>query len=127
VPGQDRVGTDDAGDLFEGFPAELLADHGQGLSLAALQAKPSTDLAPQDPLLGDEVVVANEEFLVEGAGDVGKEAFPGHGRDESLHRPVMEPASCRLGLPHAARLWIRGRGCRIPYGPGASDGTGCRP
>ena len=56
------------------------------------------------PLVGslNVVLVAYEEFLVDGARDVGEEAFPGHANDESLYPTVMEGANCSLVLAPVA-------------------------
>lgn len=87
VPGEDRLGLYDARDLGEGFASETHPDLGQRFALAIGKAESTTNLTAQDAILGDEVFVAEKEVLVDGAGDVGDEAVPGHRSDGNL--PIL--------------------------------------
>ena len=85
MPGEDGFRRYDGRDLRECPVSEALSNLCEGLALAVLQSQPSADLTTQDSVLGDEVLVVEQELLIDSAGDVGKEAFPGHGGDESPH------------------------------------------
>src|SRR5215510_13457883 len=57
VPGQDGVGFDDGGHLFEGFLPQLLADLSQSLALAIAEAHAALNLAAQDTIFRHQVLV----------------------------------------------------------------------
>jgi hypothetical protein len=59
VPGQDGVGLDDGGHVFEGFLPQLLADRSQRLALTVAEAHAALNLVAQDAILRDEVLITS--------------------------------------------------------------------
>ena len=56
--------------FFKGLSAKLLAYFGKCFSLAVSKTKSSLDLIAKDAILGDEVFVAKEQFLIDTACDI---------------------------------------------------------
>ncbi len=65
MPGQNRVGLHDGGNLLQRLLAQLLADLCEGFALAVGQVDPSLDLLTQDAVLRRQVFVAEQEGLVD--------------------------------------------------------------
>ncbi len=63
---------------------EPLADIGQLTALAVGEPEMAADLSTRNAVLRGEVLVSEEDLLINGAGDVGDEVFPGHGSVANL-------------------------------------------
>jgi len=87
VPSENGLRRDEGRDLRQRLASEPLADLGQSPALAVGEPQSPLQLAAQDPVLGREALVSEEDLLVDGAGDVGEEAIPGHGSDGNL--PIL--------------------------------------
>ena len=78
VPAENRVGLDDRGHFLQGLLAQLLADLGQGLALAITQPHTPCDLVAQDAIFRHQVLVAQQQFLIDGPRDIRQQVFPVH-------------------------------------------------
>src|SRR5205807_6772882 len=78
VPGQDRVRLDDLGHLRQRFLAQLLAHLGQRLALAIAQADATFDLVAQYAIFRHEILVAYQQFLIDGPCDRRQQVFAVH-------------------------------------------------
>jgi hypothetical protein len=78
MPGQNGVGLHDGGHLSQGLPPELSPKLGQRLPVASAQPHAACNLLAQDTVFCDQVFVANQEFLVYRARDVGQQLLPIH-------------------------------------------------
>jgi hypothetical protein len=58
MPGENRIGFDNGGDVFEGLLAEFSADLGEGLTFAIREPYASFNPVAQDTILNDEILVA---------------------------------------------------------------------
>ena len=76
VPSEDGIGFGDTGDLLKRSPAESLTDFSQGGSLGIRQAHPGGKVGSENPILGCEVLILEEEFLIDQPGDVSQQASP---------------------------------------------------
>ncbi|MFO1499682.1 MAG: hypothetical protein U1G07_15030 [Verrucomicrobiota bacterium] len=65
MPAQDRLGPNDLGHFLQGFSSQALADFSQRDALGIAQPQATLDLASENPVLGDEVFVAQKEFLID--------------------------------------------------------------
>ena len=70
VPGENGVRGDDGSDFLESLLAELLADFSQRLAFAVRQLHTTCDLAAQDAILCHQVLIAQQQFLIDGSHDI---------------------------------------------------------
>jgi hypothetical protein len=76
VPGEDSFGFGDTGHLLECCATEPLADLGKGGSLGIGKPHTSRKVRPEDPIFGDQILILQQEFLIDQAGDVRQEPSP---------------------------------------------------
>ena len=76
VPGEDGIGFGDTGHLLERSATEPLADLSKGGSLGIGKAHTSRKVRPEDPIFGDQILILQQEFLIDQAGDVRQEPSP---------------------------------------------------
>src|SRR5262245_41108251 len=60
------------------FLAQLLANLGERLALAIAQADAPCNLVAQHTIFGHEILVAHQEFLIDGPRDIRQQVFPVH-------------------------------------------------
>ena len=78
LPGKDGVRFDDMGDFFQGFLPELSAELRQGLALGIAQVQSSCDLMAQDAVFGCEILVTEQQFFIDRAGNISQQRLPIH-------------------------------------------------
>src|SRR5215831_5507794 len=78
VPGENRVRCDNRGDFLEGLLAQLLADGGECLAFTVTQPDAPFDLVTEDAILGPQVLVAQQQFLIDGPRDIRQQVSPVH-------------------------------------------------
>ena len=78
VPPENRIGPDDTRHLFERALAELFSDLRQGSPLTIGQAQTALQLISKNTILGNEVLVAQEQFSVDRSRDVRQHGLPVH-------------------------------------------------
>ena len=78
MPSEDGVRFDDCRHFRQRLPPQLLAYLGQGLALASAQAYTTFDLVAQQAIFGHEVLVAQQQFLIDGPRDIRQQVFPVH-------------------------------------------------
>jgi hypothetical protein len=78
VPGQDRVGLDEARHFRQGSLPQLLADRGQRRAFAIRQPHTARDLTAQDAIFRNEISITQQQFLIDGPGDIRQQVFPVH-------------------------------------------------
>jgi hypothetical protein len=76
IPAQNSVGFGNARDIPERFAAKALSDFGQGDPFRVGEAQSRRKLGPQDSVLGGQILIPQQEFLVDGASHVGQEPHP---------------------------------------------------
>ena len=76
VPGEDGIWLGHIGDLLKGSPAEPPADFSEGRSLGIRKADTGGKVGSKNPILGCEVFILEQEFLIDQPGDVGQQASP---------------------------------------------------
>jgi hypothetical protein len=76
VPDKHRVRFDEGSHLRQGLLAPLLANLGECLALGASPLHTTGDLLAQETILGDQVFMASQEFLVHGSRDVCSQRLP---------------------------------------------------
>src|SRR3954469_22254436 len=64
VPGEDGIGLVDTGDLLKCSPAEPFADFSRGGSLGIRKAYTGGKVGSKDAILGCEVFILEQEFLI---------------------------------------------------------------
>jgi hypothetical protein len=87
VPSQDGFWPDDLRHFGQGFPAQPLADLGQRDALVVRQAGPTFELFPKEAVLGGQILISQEQFLIDRPSDISQQTFP-------IHRPKVNQ---RLG------------------------------
>jgi len=65
IPGEKGIRLGDARDLLEGFATESFGDLGQSGSLCIGQAESGGQMRSEDAILGRQVFVAQQQFLVD--------------------------------------------------------------
>ncbi len=70
-----------------GLPPQLLADLGQGLTLAIAEAYTTRDLLAQDAMLCHQILIAPQQFLIDGSRNIGQQVFLGHRLPLSFGHP----------------------------------------
>ena len=70
VPAKKRVGCDDGGHFLHGWLPQPLTDFGQRLAFASRQPHTARDLVAKHTIFGHEVLVAQEQFLIDGPRDL---------------------------------------------------------
>jgi hypothetical protein len=78
VPAKDGVRLDDLGHFRERLLAQLLADLGQGLTLAVTQPYTSLELIAKNAIFGHQILVAQQQFLIDCPSDIRQQVFPIH-------------------------------------------------
>ena len=78
VPSEDRLRSYDTRHLFERSLAEPFPDLGQGSALTVSQAQTTPEPIPQNAILGHEVLIAQQQFLINRSGDVRQHCRPVH-------------------------------------------------
>jgi hypothetical protein len=76
VPGEDGLGLDDGGHFSQGLPPELFPNRSKRLPLAIAQLHAVCELLAQDTVFCDQLCIANQQFLVHRARDVGQHVLP---------------------------------------------------
>jgi len=80
VPAQDRVGLDHMCYFLQRLLAQLLADLSQGLALAITQAYTTFNLAVENTVFAHQILIAQQQFLINGPSDICQKLFPIHRR-----------------------------------------------
>ena len=78
MPAQKGVGLDDVGYLLQSFLAKPLTNLGQRLPFTVGQTQATLDLVSKNAVLGRQVLVPQQEFLINRARDVGQQFLPVH-------------------------------------------------
>jgi hypothetical protein len=78
VPGEDRVGLDDARYLRQGFPSQPLANLRQRLPLPIAQLDAAFDLLAQYPVFCHQIFIAQQQFMIDGSREVRQQCLPIH-------------------------------------------------
>src|SRR5712691_241143 len=78
VPTKNRVGLDDRGHLLQGLLAEFLADCGQGFAFTVTQPDAPLDLVAEDAIFRDQVLIAQQQFLIDCPRDIRQQGLPIH-------------------------------------------------
>ena len=76
IPGQKGIRLGSAGDILQSFAAQSFGDLGQGGSLCIRQPQPRRQVSSEDAILGREVFVPQQQFLIDEAGYKGQKACP---------------------------------------------------
>jgi hypothetical protein len=79
VPAENGVRLDDLRHFLQSLLAELLADLGEGLTLAIIQPDTPLKLVAQDPILRHEIFIAQQQLLIDRPRDIPQQVFPVHG------------------------------------------------
>ena len=74
--GEDGIGFGDTGDLLKRSAAQSLTDLSEGGSLGIREAHTGGKVGSEDAILGCEVLILEQEFLIDQAGDVRQQASP---------------------------------------------------
>ena len=72
IPAENGVGVGDAGDWLQQFPAQPVADFGERGSLGTGQPEAWLQRGFPDALLGPQVLILQEQFLVDETRHVGQ-------------------------------------------------------
>lgn len=72
MPGKDGFEWNDLRDFLEGFSSEPFTDLRQAEPLCVSQPQTSLELIPKNLILPHQILVAEQQFLVDRTGDVGK-------------------------------------------------------
>jgi hypothetical protein len=78
VPLKDGFKSNDPRLLREDSPAKTPADLGQSDALRICEPQSPSDLAPEDSVFHRQILVAQQKFLINGAGEVGEQSLPVH-------------------------------------------------
>ena len=76
VPGEDGIRFGDRGDLLKRSPAEPLADLSQAGSFWIRKAHTGGEVRSENSILGREVLILKQEFLIDQPGDVRQQPSP---------------------------------------------------
>jgi hypothetical protein len=76
VPGEDGIGFGDTGHVLERRATEPLADLSQRGSLGIRKAHTGRKVRPEDSIFGGQILILEQEFLIDQAGDVRQEPSP---------------------------------------------------
>jgi hypothetical protein len=76
VPGEKGIRLGHAGDLLEGFTAESFGDLRQGGSLGIRQAESGGQVCSENAILGRQVFISQQQFLIDKTCDKGQNACP---------------------------------------------------
>jgi len=72
VPNQEGFWPDHLCHFGQGFPAEPLAERGQRDAFLVRETEPTLDLFPQNVILGGEILISQEEFLIDRRSDISQ-------------------------------------------------------
>jgi hypothetical protein len=78
-----------ARDIPERFAAKPVSDFRKRDSFRVGKTQPRRQLGPQDPILGGEVFVPQQKFLVDGAGHVSEKSHPSTVPHAAVYLPVL--------------------------------------
>jgi hypothetical protein len=84
VPGENGVGHDDGGHLWQCLLAKFSPNLGKGLPLGIAAPDAALNLPAQLAILRHQVFIAEQEFLVDYSRDIGQQLLPIHGTSSSL-------------------------------------------
>jgi hypothetical protein len=76
VPGEDSIRFGDTGDLLKCGSAEPFTDFSEGRSLGIRKTHTGRKVGSENPILGCEVFILEQEFLIDQAGDVRQQPSP---------------------------------------------------
>jgi len=76
IPAENGVWFGHLRDLMQRFAAKPLGDLGQGSSLRIRQPQPGGQLGAENAILGDQVLVAQQQFLVDQSGHERQQPCP---------------------------------------------------
>src|SRR5262245_61578679 len=92
IPTENGVRFGNLRDILQSFAAESLRDLGQCGSLRVRQPEPGRQMGSEDAVLGRQVFVAQQQFLIDEAGHEGQQACPmesiAHGRTFIVDEPL---------------------------------------
>src|SRR5215468_10072719 len=106
IPGEKRIRLGNARDILPSFAAESFCDLGQSGSLRIRQPEPRRQVSSEDAILGRQVFISQQQFLIDEARYKGQQACP---VESIVHdRKFMIAAStCSVGVrepPHRAGI-----------------------
>src|SRR5919198_5297572 len=78
VPAENRVGLNNVCNFLEGLLAEFLADFGQYHAFGICQPHTASELIAQDTILGHQILVAQQQFLIDSPCNVCEQCLPIH-------------------------------------------------
>ena len=76
IPSQNGLGFRDTRHVRQSLSSQPAADLGQRSTFGVGQPKPAGQVPSQDPILGGQILVLQQQFLIDQAGDVGKQTCP---------------------------------------------------
>jgi hypothetical protein len=76
VPGEDGIGFGNTGNLLKSSAAESLTDLSERGSFGIRKANTGGKVGSKDPILGCEVLILEQEFLINQPGDVRQQPSP---------------------------------------------------
>jgi hypothetical protein len=85
IPAENGGGAGDAGNLLQQFPTQAFADLSKPDTLWTGQPEPWRQMGLQDTVLGQQLLILQEQFLVDETCHVGQQA--GDGSDVGLQTP----------------------------------------
>jgi hypothetical protein len=110
-------------DFMQRFAAKPLGDLGQGRSLRIRQPQPSGQLGTENAILGDQVLVAQQQFLVNESRHEGQQPCPmesiAHGR-----RLIITTSGSTADPPAITRVFLPNAHERRTAGPIRFGGSG---
>jgi hypothetical protein len=78
MPGENRIGLDDVGYFLQSVLTQLLSELSQSLAFGVGEPHAPLNLMAQDAIFSHEILVSQQEFLINGARDIGQQRFPIH-------------------------------------------------
>ena len=115
MPPEDGIGPDDTRYLFECSLANLFSDLGQCSPLTIAQAQTALQLIAENTILGNEVLVAQEQFVIDRSCDVRQRCLPVHCVSPRGTGQYGRPIPVLVG-DHTYPYGLASRGDRVPGG-----------
>ena len=78
MPSEDGFRFHNRHNGFKPLSPELFTDRGEFPAFFIFQLDSARQFRPQDPVFGDQILIAEPKFLINGAGDMSEQRFPRH-------------------------------------------------
>src|SRR5215831_11271851 len=99
MPGEKGIRLGNTRDLLESFASQSFGNLGQDGSLGIRQAEPGRQVGSEDAVLGHQVFVSEQQFLIDEPRHVSEQTCPmesiAHER-KVHHRPLRDGSDARL-------------------------------